>query len=213
MAESELARKASWRDGFNVKPEHVRMTPSSRLSTVAKDEAAAADAKDVQATDEMDAAPATDQPKKGKALKGQIKQRPRQTFTDEAQLCMQVSRGEVCQFGDQCKYNHDIQKYLATKPADLGDKCFLFDRLGRCPYGYGCRFAKAHMTNDGQLVVREGVMSEYFICIYLFIYFVCLQAEISTLKNEQQNYLSQDLWYKLQRRIVRFFYLKKKKSA
>lgn len=53
-----------------------------------------------------------------------------------------------CPFGDKCHFHHDVAKYLASKPADIGDSCYLYDTFGKCTYGLMCRFAKAHTTPD-----------------------------------------------------------------
>lgn len=53
-----------------------------------------------------------------------------------------------CPFGDKCHFHHDVAEYLASKPADIGDSCYLYDTFGKCTYGLTCRFAKAHTTPD-----------------------------------------------------------------
>ncbi|KAG0301583.1 tRNA-dihydrouridine(47) synthase [NAD(P)(+)]-like protein [Dissophora globulifera] len=78
---------------------------------------------------------------------------------DEVQLCFKVARGAECEKGDQCKFNHDIKKYLEAKDKDLGERCVNFDLLGECPYGYKCRFLGAHMDADGKLVKNEEKMA------------------------------------------------------
>ncbi|KAG0318794.1 tRNA-dihydrouridine(47) synthase [NAD(P)(+)]-like protein [Dissophora globulifera] len=78
---------------------------------------------------------------------------------DEVQLCFKVARGAECEKGDQCKFNHDIKKYLEAKDKDLGERCVNFDLLGDCPYGYKCRFLGAHMDADGKLVKNEEKMA------------------------------------------------------
>lgn len=59
-------------------------------------------------------------------------------------LCPQLSRATVCPFADTCQFSHDIARFVATKPADLGPRCHLFDTYGHCKYGLACRFAMAH---------------------------------------------------------------------
>ena len=84
-----------------------------------------------------------------------------------------------------CKFTHDIKKYLEAKEEDLGDRCPNFDlygeyvtlmscdifdalklmvdgitknevsRYSRCHYGYKCRFLKAHMDANGNLIKDE----------------------------------------------------------
>ncbi|XP_060771453.1 tRNA-dihydrouridine(47) synthase [NAD(P)(+)]-like [Neoarius graeffei] len=60
-----------------------------------------------------------------------------------------------CFYGEKCKFIHDVAEYMSTKPADLGDSCYLYDTFGRCPYGVTCRFAKAHTGPDYKNLVNE----------------------------------------------------------
>nr|XP_060614335.1 tRNA-dihydrouridine(47) synthase [NAD(P)(+)]-like [Anolis sagrei ordinatus] len=63
--------------------------------------------------------------------------------------------GEKCRFGSKCPWQHDRQKYLATKPPDIGDCCILFSLFGKCRYGIACRFGGAHLGSDFQNLVNE----------------------------------------------------------
>ncbi|NXU16196.1 DUS3L synthase, partial [Pardalotus punctatus] len=79
-----------------------------------------------------------------------------------------------CHFGPRCRFLHDVSEYLAAKPADLGQRCVLFDTFGRCPYGVTCRFGQAHLGDghqnlvnaalarqwEGKLLVRNGLSKE-----------------------------------------------------
>ncbi|NWV59484.1 DUS3L synthase, partial [Malurus elegans] len=79
-----------------------------------------------------------------------------------------------CHFGPRCRFLHDVAEYLASKPADLGQRCVLFDTFGRCPYGVTCRFGRAHLGDshqslenaalvqqwDGKVLVRNGLSKE-----------------------------------------------------
>ena len=38
-----------------------------------------------------------------------------------------------------CKMQHDIQKWLSTKPPDVGKDCYVFQQFGYCPRGLTCR--------------------------------------------------------------------------
>lgn len=117
-------------------------------------------------------------PKDGKRLRGQNKARPyvKPTAYDEKRLCLSVVQVEKqmstllsklivavltifllqpnreCPYGDKCHFLHSIPDYLASKPADIGDNCYLFDTFGRCTYGLTCRFAKAHTSPDFKIV-------------------------------------------------------------
>ncbi|KAF3833980.1 hypothetical protein F7725_025184, partial [Dissostichus mawsoni] len=39
-------------------------------------------------------------------------------------------------------------EYMASKLADIGESCYLYDTFGKCGYGLSCRYAKAHTTPD-----------------------------------------------------------------
>ncbi|KAI9794059.1 MAG: tRNA-dihydrouridine synthase 3 [Peltula sp. TS41687] len=55
-----------------------------------------------------------------------------------------------CRFGDRCKYEHDLRRYLAGgKAPDLdtfnGGRCPNWERRGVCANGFKCRFLRSHM--------------------------------------------------------------------
>lgn len=91
---------------------------------------------------------------------GTFKKRPVDAEQDPADmLCRPVASGEGCQFGDSCKFSHDMDDYMKRKPKDLGERCPVFDAVGYCRYGVACRFANAHIEKvDGTYrnVKREG---------------------------------------------------------
>lgn len=72
---------------------------------------------------------------------------------------MQANR--ECPFGDKCHFHHDIAEYLATKPADIGESCYLYDTFGKCAYGLSCRFAKAHTTPDFKTMENAELIEAY----------------------------------------------------
>jgi hypothetical protein len=51
----------------------------------------------------------------------------------EASVCSRFVRG-ICPFGDNCKFSHDVDAYLASKPADLPGQC-PYTASPECPYG------------------------------------------------------------------------------
>ena len=101
--------------------------------------------------------------KRRKKERGQNKRRPRAARVNHSdQLCPSLFQGSKstsssCLFGDKCRYSHDCAKFLADKPPDIGDTCFLFTTLGRCPYGLACRYGNSHVTADQQNVINEDV--------------------------------------------------------
>ncbi|KAM9838449.1 tRNA-dihydrouridine(47) synthase [NAD(P)(+)]-like [Aulostomus maculatus] len=100
----------------------------------------------------------------GKRFRGQNKSRPHKkpTSYDEKRLCASVIQDKKeCPFGDKCYFYHDISEYMATKPADIGESCYLFDTFGKCQYGLTCRFAKAHTTLDFKTMEKADLVKSY----------------------------------------------------
>lgn len=96
-----------------------------------------------------------------KKLKGQNKHRPRNKTTPRAEkLCFKIGTEGSCPFGDTCAYSHDVDAYLAAKPADVGPTCYLYRTFGKCPYSYSCRFGSDHIK-DGKNMVLEDVYEVY----------------------------------------------------
>ncbi|KAH6937636.1 hypothetical protein HPB50_002824 [Hyalomma asiaticum] len=86
------------------------------------------------------------QPPPRKKLRGQNHSRPHhRPQPQSAKLCFRhLAKEGSCLHGEQCRYSHDVQAFLAAKPADLGNKCPLVEAHGGCRYGVVCRFAEAH---------------------------------------------------------------------
>ncbi|KAL0269137.1 UNVERIFIED_CONTAM: hypothetical protein PYX00_006964 [Menopon gallinae] len=108
-----------------------------------------------------------DEPKK---KKGQFKNRhgTNKTPTD-LNSCLCSSLIDVpedlptlpkCEYNN-CKYLHNLNKYLETKPPDIGDKCFTYETKGYCPRGVTCRFGKSHLTDTGRNKKCPQKMAEY----------------------------------------------------
>ncbi|KAF2731620.1 FMN-linked oxidoreductase [Polyplosphaeria fusca] len=111
--------------------------------------------------------------KKKKADKKQKGQNTSRTFgnsRDKLQLCASRALSpefspKDCQFGDKCKFEHDLRKYLKEgKRGDLtvwNGKCPVYESRGFCTLGWKCRFAGSHSeekeTEDGkkELVLLE----------------------------------------------------------
>ncbi|XP_076157763.1 tRNA-dihydrouridine(47) synthase [NAD(P)(+)]-like [Alosa pseudoharengus] len=124
-----------------------------------------------------------------KKFRGQNKSRPHkkpQSF-DDRRLCPSIiqEREAKCFYGDKCKFFHNIADYMASKPADLGEKCYLYDTFGKCQYGVTCRFAKAHTGPDFKNHVNEEVFR------------ACKEKTV-------KNSLDKDLQWRLRKRQVPF---------
>ena len=117
------------------------------------------------ASDQTDQPSTTGEPppaKRRKKLRGQNKHRPRAAKVNRSDLlCPSLYEGQsssrTCQFGEKCRYSHNPTEFLAKKPPDIGESCYLFTTLGRCPYGLACRYGNSHMTSDGENVINNDL--------------------------------------------------------
>lgn len=110
-----------------------------------------ADLPQSQETDSKESEP----PPKKKA-RGRNKNRPR-TARDRKEECLcpsLVSADGLCMYGDNCKFIHDVTKYMSIKPEDIDSDCFSYNTHGKCNYGLTCRYGSCHitMTQDGSYV-------------------------------------------------------------
>uniref|UniRef100_UPI0037E7BE92 tRNA-dihydrouridine(47) synthase [NAD(P)(+)]-like n=1 Tax=Semicossyphus pulcher TaxID=241346 RepID=UPI0037E7BE92 len=124
-----------------------------------------------------------------KRQRGQNKSRPRMKSSayDERRLCLSVIQdNRECPFGDKCHFHHDVAEYMASKPADIGGSCYLYDTFGKCPYGLSCRFAKAHTTSDFKTMENAELIKTH-------------EGRIAV-----KNSLTKDLQYCLRKRSVAF---------
>ncbi|KFA73071.1 hypothetical protein S40288_02806 [Stachybotrys chartarum IBT 40288] len=89
-----------------------------------------------------------------KKAKGQNTDRTFGRFDDAIRLCNSRAftsefSPRPCKFGDSCRLCHDIRQYLSQgRREDLetwGGKCPIYDKYGKCPSGWKCRFVKSHM--------------------------------------------------------------------
>lgn len=64
----------------------------------------------------------------------------------------------MCTFGDKCHFYHNVSDYMSAKPADIGERCYLYDTYGKCAYGLTCRFAKAHTAPDFKTVENADII-------------------------------------------------------
>ncbi|KAI0364512.1 zinc finger dihydrouridine synthase [Pilatotrama ljubarskyi] len=54
-----------------------------------------------------------------KKQRGANKGRRFQKVRDEVELCFRVANGQQCEFGNECRFTHDVSVYLAAKPRDI----------------------------------------------------------------------------------------------
>ncbi|NXR13837.1 DUS3L synthase, partial [Semnornis frantzii] len=97
--------------------------------------------------------------------RGQNRGRPcmKPNHYEQSRLCPSVMQGcaEKCYFGPRCRFLHDIGAYMATKPADLGSSCVLFQTFGKCVYGATCRFAQAHLGDGYQNLINADLAKQW----------------------------------------------------
>lgn len=110
--------------------------------------------------------------------KGMNKKRPRDvTIDSEGQMCRTFASTGECQFGDKCRFMHDLAEYMKTKPEvrdvarrwirielrselacicaqDIGPMCPIWELYGQCSAKISCRWAGSHYTKDGKELLR-----------------------------------------------------------
>uniref|UniRef100_A0A2M4ANN8 tRNA-dihydrouridine(47) synthase [NAD(P)(+)] n=1 Tax=Anopheles triannulatus TaxID=58253 RepID=A0A2M4ANN8_9DIPT len=55
-----------------------------------------------------------------------------------------------------CRYSHDLDRFLQLKPKDIGDKCYIYSVKGFCNFGVTCRFAGAHLDEQNRNIYPAG---------------------------------------------------------
>lgn len=97
--------------------------------------------------------------KKGGGKKQRNRMKPVK-FKKENLLChsvLSLKEGETappCKFPN-CAYKHNVQEYLKSKPDDIGPECFCYRSLGKCNWGFTCRFGSDHLSEDFKNKVNE----------------------------------------------------------
>ncbi|KAK7208214.1 tRNA-dihydrouridine(47) synthase [NAD(P)(+)] [Myxozyma melibiosi] len=89
-----------------------------------------------------------DTSRRQKRERGQNKNRKFGKAHDVIRLCEAIKDGGVCSHGDQCKYEHDLSKYIASKPEDLSGTCPVYEAIGYCPAGVKCRWMYSHWSKE-----------------------------------------------------------------
>lgn len=62
-------------------------------------------------------------------------------------LCRSIIEMKECKLPN-CRFSHDIEKYLKDKPEDIGETCYIYSTKGFCHYGITCRYAKNHVDEN-----------------------------------------------------------------
>ncbi|NXU57748.1 DUS3L synthase, partial [Turnix velox] len=112
-----------------------------------------------------DGGAAEKEPTERKRARGQNKSRHcmKPNSYEQSRLCPSVTQGcsERCYFGPRCRFLHDVGEYMASKPADLGPSCVLFQTFGKCIYGVTCRFALAHLGEGYQNIINTELAKQW----------------------------------------------------
>ena len=100
--------------------------------------------------------------KKDKKEKKKKEKRPVLKISLSERLCnsrVDLGPGEDppdCGYNN-CKMQHDVTQFLASKPPDAGPECYVFSTFGYCPRGVTCRFGSSHLDAEGRNVRRGDV--------------------------------------------------------
>jgi tRNA-dihydrouridine synthase 3 len=133
------------KEEYLVHPEANVITPKPALDAADDDAAEEFHHKDRQ--------PTSKNSKRREKNQGQNTNRRFGSSKDEVGLCStRVSAPEFspedCKFGDRCKFEHDLRRYLTEhKREDLttfGGLCPVWDVKGTCSLGWKCRFVGSH---------------------------------------------------------------------
>lgn len=102
-----------------------------------------------------------------KKQKGQNKNRNLKTSSDEVALCSTRSHApefspEACPFGEKCKFEHDLRRYLREGKRDdlttFEGLCPVWEERGKCKLGWSCRFLNSHSKEIEHADGRKELM-------------------------------------------------------
>lgn len=103
------------------------------------------------------------QSKRGKKNRGQNKKRELKQVKDEVRLCPSLINPDnqrECSQGEKCTNVHDIDVYIASKPADIEGVCPVYTAIGYCPSGYKCRWLSFHFDKESKKILKDTVLYE-----------------------------------------------------
>ncbi|XP_077246489.1 FMN-linked oxidoreductases superfamily protein [Tasmannia lanceolata] len=87
---------------------------------------------------------------KDKKSRRQLKRERQQQQKSALHICPVVAKtGKVnaCQYDGNCRFSHDLEAFLAQRPADLPGDCPFLRSQEACPYGLACRFSGTHIES------------------------------------------------------------------
>ncbi|XP_074331228.1 tRNA-dihydrouridine(47) synthase [NAD(P)(+)]-like isoform X1 [Apium graveolens] len=91
---------------------------------------------------------------KEKKSKRQAKRERKQEQKSVLHLCPVIAKSgnlSSCQYGDKCRFSHDVDGFKSEKPVDLEGNCPFLKEEGPCPYGLACRFFGTHKADTGTI--------------------------------------------------------------
>lgn len=92
--------------------------------------------------------------KKKDRKRGQNKNRNNSQKHETIRLCPKLIDPEnprECDHGENCRYEHDVNKYLEAKVADIDGECPVYKAIGSCPSGIKCRWLGSHAALKASL--------------------------------------------------------------
>ena len=97
-------------------------------------------------------------PSKKRKQRGQNKYRPPIKLKFSEQLCPSLhGHGHVCNFGNHCRYSHNIEGFLKSKPPDIDTHCYMYETYGCCPSGIACRYGNSHISSEGKNLINHNI--------------------------------------------------------
>jgi hypothetical protein len=76
------------------------------------------------------------------------------TFSSSLLVSQGFLKG-TCRFGEECRFSHDKESFVAEKPADLPGSCPFASLATGCPFGMTCRY---YLTHDNPAKVRHATV-------------------------------------------------------
>ncbi|XP_057545466.1 tRNA-dihydrouridine(47) synthase [NAD(P)(+)]-like [Amaranthus tricolor] len=98
---------------------------------------------------------------KEKKSKRQLKRERREERNSSLNICPSIAKTEdvsSCNYGNKCRFSHDLEAYKSERPADLEGECPFTSAQKLCPYGLTCRFFGTHkdVPNENLDTLKES---------------------------------------------------------
>ena len=77
----------------------------------------------------------------------------------QLRLCPFVAKCQKCPYEAECRYSHDAKGWLAVRPAEISDKCYLYELYGECMFGLTCRFGSSHIKFNQETNSYENLIN------------------------------------------------------